>query len=158
MEIEYMPTVRGSRPDGLLMYPDKIPMGLLSEEGALRNHGQSLSRLKQRGGLGVKEALNIIDSRGSAFSQETQEDVDRLNKIIFDYYIICPSTPTISKKELKKKLLDTLTCMALPTTNKSFNVHLDKENEPIKTMALCADANKKIIDAIMSTLNSCNVI
>ncbi len=42
-----------------------IPRGLLSphEEQAWRNHGQSLSRLAQRGGLSWVEALAIIQDK-----------------------------------------------------------------------------------------------
>ncbi len=42
-----------------------IPRGLLSphEQQARRNHGQSLSRLAQRGGLSWTEALAIIEDK-----------------------------------------------------------------------------------------------
>jgi hypothetical protein len=43
--------------------PRQIPMSLLNEERAQRNHGQTLQRLKERGGLGVMEILSIIQDK-----------------------------------------------------------------------------------------------
>ena len=40
-----------------------IPFDSLNEEWAQRNHGQSLDRLNERGGLGSDEALAIIEKR-----------------------------------------------------------------------------------------------
>lgn len=37
-----------------------IPLAMLDEANAQANHGQTLERLAQRGGLGVTEALCII--------------------------------------------------------------------------------------------------
>jgi hypothetical protein len=54
-------------PDGIdltgLNMPDSIPWGLLNEEWAQRNHGQSLSILAQRGGLDPTEVAAIIERR-----------------------------------------------------------------------------------------------
>jgi len=43
--------------------PKEIPMGLLNEEWAQRNHSQSLTRLNERGGITLDEALSIINRR-----------------------------------------------------------------------------------------------
>lgn len=40
-----------------------IPFSLLNEEWAEINHGQTLKRLAERGGLGACEALAIMDKR-----------------------------------------------------------------------------------------------
>lgn len=42
---------------------ERFPFSLFSEEWAQRNHGQSLSRLAERGGLGWCEAAAIIERR-----------------------------------------------------------------------------------------------
>lgn len=56
-EIEYMPIhPEDARKPGC---PKLFPMHLLSEEQAMSNHGQSLKRLKERGGLGVVELLAV---------------------------------------------------------------------------------------------------
>lgn len=43
----------------------EIPFAMIAphEAQALRNHGQTLERLAQRGGLGVSEALDILEGR-----------------------------------------------------------------------------------------------
>lgn len=41
--------------------PDTVPLSLLNEEWAERNHRQSLTRLAQRGGLGPIELLANMD-------------------------------------------------------------------------------------------------
>lgn len=38
-----------------------MPMAMLDEKQAMRNHGQTLKRLAERGGLCVAEALAIMD-------------------------------------------------------------------------------------------------
>ena len=40
-----------------------IPFSMLNEEQADRNHGQTLKRLAERGGLGPDEAIAIMDKR-----------------------------------------------------------------------------------------------
>lgn len=40
-----------------------IPFSLLNEDWAQRNHGQSLKRLAERGGLSPCEAIAIMDRR-----------------------------------------------------------------------------------------------
>lgn len=42
-------------------YLNSMPMAMLSEKQAQKNHGQSLDRLAERGGLSPSEALSIID-------------------------------------------------------------------------------------------------
>lgn len=60
-QIEYMPI----HPDDLKKpgCPKEFPMHLLNEEQAMKNHGQTLRRLKERGGLGVFEILAIVNKR-----------------------------------------------------------------------------------------------
>src|SRR5579859_2010602 len=43
--------------------PKWIPIGMLNEEWAQNNHGQSLQHLNSRGGLSLEEALAIIQKR-----------------------------------------------------------------------------------------------
>ncbi|PCI47176.1 MAG: hypothetical protein COB49_07510 [Alphaproteobacteria bacterium] len=43
--------------------PEYIPFSILSEQWAQNNHGQTLDRLNERGGLAVYEALAIIERR-----------------------------------------------------------------------------------------------
>ncbi len=40
-----------------------IPMNMLNEEWAQKNHSQSLERLNDRGGLAVSEVIAIIEKR-----------------------------------------------------------------------------------------------
>jgi len=44
----------------------EVPFAMLvpHEAQAMRNHGQTLERLAQRGGLGTSEALDILEGRG----------------------------------------------------------------------------------------------
>ena len=63
--------------------PKEVPDSLLNEEQAQINHGQTLHRLNERGGLGVTEILaNIKHDKMLAFKEETQADVDELNALI----------------------------------------------------------------------------
>ena len=59
--IEYMPV----HPDDAKKpgCPQVFPMHLLNEKQAVSNHGQSLRRLKERGGLSVKEILSIVHGK-----------------------------------------------------------------------------------------------
>jgi len=57
-----------------------IRMDLLNEDHAQRNHGQSLSRLAERGGLDLQEALAIIELRQWK-RQETEETLRALIKV-----------------------------------------------------------------------------
>jgi len=66
----------------LLNVPNYVPFDLLSEEWAKINHSQTLTRLNERGGLGVIEILNNIDKKHLEFRGATQQEVDRLNEII----------------------------------------------------------------------------
>jgi len=61
-EIEYMPILSYEIHElkEIPNVPSRVPMHLLSEEQAMSNHGQTLKRLKERGGLGVKEAIALI--------------------------------------------------------------------------------------------------
>jgi hypothetical protein len=42
-------------------YLKSMPMAMLDERQAMKNHGQSLKRLAERGGLAPSEALSIMD-------------------------------------------------------------------------------------------------
>jgi hypothetical protein len=42
-------------------YLKSMPMAMLSEKQAMKNHGQSLKRLAERGGICPSEALSIMD-------------------------------------------------------------------------------------------------
>lgn len=59
--IEYMPI----HPDDASKFdcPTQFPMHLLDEDQAQRNHGQSLKRLKERGGLSVHEILAVAGKK-----------------------------------------------------------------------------------------------
>lgn len=70
------------RDKSLKNVPEYVPMELLNEEQAERNHSQSLSRLNERGGMGIAEILDNIHKRRLSFRGETQADVDELNEII----------------------------------------------------------------------------
>jgi uncharacterized protein YacL len=70
------------RDKGLKNVPDSVPMSLLNEEQAKSNHGQTLKRLNERGGLGVLEMLDNINKRKLTWRKETQADVDELNALL----------------------------------------------------------------------------
>lgn len=74
--------------------PKEIPMRLLSEEWAKNNHGQTLDRLNQRGGMGVMEVLDNLKRQKLTlgFKEVTQEYVDELKRLIQD------SAPTFQKE------------------------------------------------------------
>lgn len=61
-EIEYMPilTAELSELKKVPNVPVCVPMNLLNEQQAYSNHGQSLQRLKEHGGLSVRESLSLI--------------------------------------------------------------------------------------------------
>mgnify|MGYP001557842918 FL=1 len=62
--------------------PNSIPMKLLSEVQAQSNHGQTLSGLNSRGGLGILEMLDNLNSRRLTRRPETQDDVNELNAFV----------------------------------------------------------------------------
>jgi len=66
----------------LVNVPKSIPMDLLNEEQAQINHGQSLDRLNQRGGMGILEILDNIYKRRISYRKETQSDIDALNTLL----------------------------------------------------------------------------
>lgn len=47
----------------VLGYPLAIPIALLDERQAMENHGQTLERLAERGGLGLAEAAAVAERR-----------------------------------------------------------------------------------------------
>lgn len=58
--------------------PKSIPWGILNEEFAQHNHGQTLSRLAERGGLSPCEALAVIERR----SWHRMNDEDAARKLL----------------------------------------------------------------------------
>jgi hypothetical protein len=64
-EIEYMPILSAELRElkDIPNVPTRVPMHLLSEQQAYSNHGQTLRRLKERGGLSVREAISIINCK-----------------------------------------------------------------------------------------------
>lgn len=52
---------RDSMPIMSSKYLKSMPMAMLNEKQAQKNHGQSLERLAERGGLCAAEALAIMD-------------------------------------------------------------------------------------------------
>jgi tyrosine-protein phosphatase YwqE len=59
-------------------------MHLLHEDQAYSNHGQTLKRLKERGGLGVTEILAIIHRKKWAYygNMKWEEALKMLNDIL----------------------------------------------------------------------------
>jgi hypothetical protein len=47
----------------VLGYPLAIPIALLDARQAMENHGQTLERLAERGGLGLAEAAAVAERR-----------------------------------------------------------------------------------------------
>lgn len=85
-EIEYMPILSAELSE-LRKYanvPARVPMYLLNEEQAHRNHGQTLQRLKERGGLGIKEALSLITCTNWSYYRDLpmKEALAMLNDLI----------------------------------------------------------------------------
>lgn len=59
-----MSTMKILWPDNKLPgVPADIPMSLLDANQAIVNHGQTLVRLEERGGITVREALCLIDKK-----------------------------------------------------------------------------------------------
>lgn len=81
-EIEYMPI----HPDDAKKFdcPTQFPMHLLDEAQAQRNHGQSLKRLKERGGLNVREILAIVSKQPWGYYAELpwNKAIKMLNDIV----------------------------------------------------------------------------
>ena len=72
---------------GLINVPKEVPDTILTEEWAQRNHGQTLKRLNERGGMGILEMLDNIHKRGLSYRKETQKDVDELNELIKSHLV-----------------------------------------------------------------------
>lgn len=70
------------RAKDVLYIPNHIPMDMLSEAMAQKNHGQSLKGLDDRGGLSVMEILANLKNDRIVRGTETQKDVDELNDLI----------------------------------------------------------------------------
>lgn len=85
-EIEYMPILSAelSELKGIPNVPIQVPMHLLNEEQAFSNHGQSLRRLKERGGLSVRESLSLITRQHWRYYSylDNKKAVVMLNEII----------------------------------------------------------------------------
>jgi hypothetical protein len=61
-----------------------IPLDVLNEEWAQNNHGQSLARLKERGGLSMCEAAAIVERR----KWRAMSNKDALN--VIREYLVTP--------------------------------------------------------------------
>jgi len=61
--------------------PKEVPMGLLNEAQAQINHGQTLDRLNQRGGLCPIEMVCNIEKRKYPFG-EKPKDEEYIEKLI----------------------------------------------------------------------------
>lgn len=81
-EIEYMPI----HPDDARKFdcPTQFPMHLLDEGQAQRNHSQTLNRLKERGGLSVREILAIVGKKPWSYYSALPwaEAIKMLNDIV----------------------------------------------------------------------------
>lgn len=64
--------------------PQEIPMSILNEGQAQWNHGQSLKRLAERGGIDLKEALAIIHRKPFSFygHLDFEEALRRIKEIL----------------------------------------------------------------------------
>jgi hypothetical protein len=82
MEIEYMPI----HPNDIKLpnCPQQVPMSLLNERRAKMNHSQTLLKLKQRGGLSVKEMLSVITDKSYEYygNMAMPFAIAALNKIL----------------------------------------------------------------------------
>lgn len=67
--------------------PEGIPMGWLSNEMALANHGQSLELLKDRGGMSCAEIWANIHSKNLTQLPSESEAIEYLNDRISKYYL-----------------------------------------------------------------------
>jgi hypothetical protein len=79
--------------------PITVPWGILNEDQAKENHSQTLTRLNERGGLGVLEMLNNIDKVRLEFRGTNQSEVDRLNKLVADYMSENSKAPKVETNE-----------------------------------------------------------
>lgn len=61
-----------------------IRMDVLNERQAQLNHGQSLKRLNERGGISPHEALAIIELRRLRFTRE-KEETEKFLKHVMNY-------------------------------------------------------------------------
>lgn len=77
--------VHKHRDKTLKNYPEFVPDGMLTEEWAQNNHGQSLKILNERGGMSVPEILANIKKILRADHTETQDKIDELNKLIREF-------------------------------------------------------------------------
>lgn len=68
--------------------PSHIPCGILNEHQAMVNHGQTLMRLNERGGLSPEEAVYNIRKMPLDFRNPgtKQHHVDELNMLVDNYY------------------------------------------------------------------------
>lgn len=69
--------------------PEEFPFELLNEQRAKDFHGQTLKRLKERGGLSVLEIIyNISSLERFPDRRTTTDDIHKLNKILQEYFIL----------------------------------------------------------------------
>jgi hypothetical protein len=87
-DIEYMPILSAELNEkeyrGMNNVPIRVPMHLLNEQQAYSNHGQSLARLKERGGLSIRESLLLITRQHWLYykGMEAKKAVAMLNDLI----------------------------------------------------------------------------
>jgi hypothetical protein len=64
-------------------FPKSVPMPLLNEKWAQKNHGQTLKRLNERGGVCMCEALAIIGKRRWFAIESNRAASDLIRAITF---------------------------------------------------------------------------
>lgn len=86
--IEYMPILSAELNEreykGVADVPVRVPMHLLNENQAQSNHDQSLARLKERGGISIREALCLINGYHWSYykGMDAKKAVCMLNELI----------------------------------------------------------------------------
>ncbi len=72
---------------GLINIPLEVPNELLNEDWAITNHGQTLARLDERGGMDITEIwLNILSMNLDFMDKgTTQRRIDVLNILIKNF-------------------------------------------------------------------------
>lgn len=54
--------------------PESVPMAFLNEEQAYYNHGQTLKRLAERGGLSIREILSVVGKKPWRYYQHLTDE------------------------------------------------------------------------------------
>lgn len=99
---EMMPVL--GKHEGLKNVPKEVPFAILNEQFAMNEHGQTLRRLKERGGLSIGEIRwNVGRSTFHNYRSAHQEDVDDVNRIVSEHLASRKSYPC--SPELLKSLV-----------------------------------------------------